>query len=562
MKKNIKSIFTCFIIFICSLFITNVSVNAEECKYFYGIDQNRFTKENMEKNVNDNGIRMTLLNFVANTNPSLFSADWYNTAGAPNAISFSLYTDDSTGNVKNAFLNVRTDASLDRQFDMTNDFANMKFSECPKTFKINIMCVNRLSVCGAFYGGNPVRDEGSVDLFSEKVFFTEYPYVSAVMLREATKDDKNDKIVSNCGNDTSEVENIFNKFPNELRSALKNISVRESMSEEDETKLKNLLNEQLYLSSYYDNCSSINSVVNQINSDAKKLKSFQDSFKSCYKKQDSELTDDLKINSINFGKFTYDDVTKIMFLLDDDRIGNATYTEKICNNKSVVDAKDSLVTSCTKWNLAGYSSYEECYNDNQKSIISQFNCEDIASYAMKEKAISQNTEDSSYLKIAVDYYENKCSNKNGDSKKQCIVDYCEDSKNSDENTSKTINEINNKMDDITETYNNANVNIYSGLVNISGIKTDTKICEFLYGKNGLGDYILGANNLIMIGGIILTIILSILDGIKTFASFKDEDSKKFFNNLKTRLICIVLLIIIPTIIYFLINLIGKTCGKN
>ena len=82
---------------------------------------------------------------------------------------------------------------------------------------------------------------------------------------------------------------------------------------------------------------------------------------------------------------------------------------------------------------------------------------------------------------------------------------------------------------------------------------DNDFCEVLK-SGGIYEYIKLALNIIRIGGPILVILLTAYDGIKMIASFKDDENKKFYNHLKIRLICLVLLLLIPTIIKFIIDL--------
>lgn len=93
------------------------------------------------------------------------------------------------------------------------------------------------------------------------------------------------------------------------------------------------------------------------------------------------------------------------------------------------------------------------------------------------------------------------------------------------------------------------------LIGSTGVKIHKGgICNLLYDEEkGLGLYIYGGLNLIRIASPILIIILTALDGIKMIASSKEDEQKKFFNHLKVRIICLVLLYLIPTIIKFLLE---------
>lgn len=86
------------------------------------------------------------------------------------------------------------------------------------------------------------------------------------------------------------------------------------------------------------------------------------------------------------------------------------------------------------------------------------------------------------------------------------------------------------------------------------IPDEDEFCKLLFDKdteNGIYQYIKLIVDLIRIGGPLLVIFLTAFDGIKMITSFKEEENKKFLNHLKIRLICLVLLILVPTIIKFL-----------
>ena len=94
------------------------------------------------------------------------------------------------------------------------------------------------------------------------------------------------------------------------------------------------------------------------------------------------------------------------------------------------------------------------------------------------------------------------------------------------------------------------------------IGDDKELCNILLGKdneNGLYVYIKGVLNVIRIGGPLLVVILTALDAMKSISSFKDDENKKFWNHLKIRLICVAILILVPTIINFLVKLAISEC---
>lgn len=89
------------------------------------------------------------------------------------------------------------------------------------------------------------------------------------------------------------------------------------------------------------------------------------------------------------------------------------------------------------------------------------------------------------------------------------------------------------------------------------IKPKEDWCAILLGKNqenGLYKYINGTLVVITIAGPIIIIVLTALDAIKMIASATDEDNKKFWKHIKIRLICLVILILVPTIINYLVKM--------
>ena len=130
-------------------------------------------------------------------------------------------------------------------------------------------------------------------------------------------------------------------------------------------------------------------------------------------------------------------------------------------------------------------------------------------------------------------------------------------------TGKTSEEIANDMNEkIEEIDNNIEETLEKKIIEYyenKGIEIgNTDFCDILVGKDnekGLYPYIKMVLNVIRIGGPILVVILTALDAMKVISSFKDDENKKFWNHLKIRLICLVVLILVPTIINFLVKLV-------
>lgn len=121
-----------------------------------------------------------------------------------------------------------------------------------------------------------------------------------------------------------------------------------------------------------------------------------------------------------------------------------------------------------------------------------------------------------------------------------------------EDNRKTIEDLLEKK--IVSLYKNQGIEIVDG----------KEFCNILIGKdneNGLYPYIKIVLNLIRIGGPILVIVLTGFDIMKVISSFKDDENKKFWNHLKIRIICLAVLILVPTIINFLVKLIiSSSCS--
>lgn len=66
--------------------------------------------------------------------------------------------------------------------------------------------------------------------------------------------------------------------------------------------------------------------------------------------------------------------------------------------------------------------------------------------------------------------------------------------------------------------------------------------------------------LIRIASIILVVVLTGMDGIRSFASFEDKNSKAFYNKLLIRLICLAIIFLVPSIIEVFLRI--ASANKN
>lgn len=200
----------------------------------------------------------------------------------------------------------------------------------------------------------------------------------------------------------------------------------------------------------------------------------------------------------------------------------------ISEYKSVNEFKEQLADASTD------DEVENLCNGNKHVIVRSLCINEL-------KDNSADEGESSYLDS---YYD--CSNT-----MTLPENYCEDKEKDD-----LIDDIEKSLEKFEEA--NSNLSIWYSKKNMEqkGFDTDAvDFCDIL--KTDLIDYIKIVMNIIRIGGPILIIFLTGFDVIKMIASFNDDESKKFWKNLKIRLICLVILILVPTIINWIINLLIK-----
>lgn len=132
------------------------------------------------------------------------------------------------------------------------------------------------------------------------------------------------------------------------------------------------------------------------------------------------------------------------------------------------------------------------------------------------------------------------------------------------NANKTTEELNKQMNEIQGYVDSTMEKIYKeySVVSQGGVDidiSDMDSCDFF--SSELMNYIKLALNWIRIIGPILVIFLTGYNAIQSIASFKEDGKNKFWKNLKVRLICVVLLILVPTVINFLIDIFKITTCK-
>lgn len=188
-------------------------------------------------------------------------------------------------------------------------------------------------------------------------------------------------------------------------------------------------------------------------------------------------------------------------------------------------------------------------------------------YCLKDKHTAENCieECKAYYTLRAEY---ECLEKSsGSNYNACISSYpnpsvlCKNKSASDiqSEIASTQNDVEESIKDsiskkIVELYENQGINI-----------GDNDFCSILLGEgknDGLYPYIRLVLNLIRIAGPILVVLLTAFDGMKVITSFKGDENKKFWNHLKIRLICLVILILVPTIINYIVNLFISSCPIN
>lgn len=206
--------------------------------------------------------------------------------------------------------------------------------------------------------------------------------------------------------------------------------------------------------------------------------------------------------------------------------------------------KDEIISksNCDEVGKYSTSAQKECIDEYVKERVNEINCEGLYFKT------TQLTDIEKHLKEKL---EKECESKSD--KRSCFVNQCNNMK---KKSIKDLSDIANGASDEQINARKIYEKIFSNYVNYRNdkLKTSVEICKILSSDKGIGGYIKGALNLIRIGGPILIILLTLMDGIKNFVSFKEDANKKFFNNLKIRLICGGLLFLVPTIISLLLGM--------
>ena len=244
-----------------------------------------------------------------------------------------------------------------------------------------------------------------------------------------------------------------------------------------------------------------------------------------------------------------------------------------CKKDTLPRQKENIERDCTQMSGGNSTAYEACYNSRMAGIESEVESicqnafkDDLEEYS-KTKAceIMKWSENGSEIIEQIEKDCTQMSGGNGTAYNECyksrrasaeheITTNCQNT--SKEDIKNEIDQQNENVDNrIYESLENYLTDMFEGI----GIEITDKneLCTLLYdmeNKDGIYQYIELVVNLIRIGGPVLIILLTVFDGIKMITSFKEDENKKFLNHLKIRLICLVLLILIPSLIKFLVDL--------
>lgn len=332
----------------------------------------------------------------------------------------------------------------------------------------------------------------------------------------------------------------------------------------DDYRLKGVNFDTLYNAFTNENCVSQDSCYSQLIEELKKIMPCNGE-----KADTSELLK-LSQNSFYFPPNYYDESNKyymnfpvkVLDQFDNDNIVKYVYALSYFLNDSWAESYSSTVCKVASDDKIEKNILSRCDSasnkeDCEKEICSQynFNCYEIVNSGQKlnDAQTSILAEASSTCKA------------NGE---MCIVSKCDEIKQSEGSVCESIvnqetedeKKLKDKVDKAIKKFIDTYVNVG---VDINDADQD-QLCDILMGKDnkkGLYPYIKIVLNVTRIGGSVLVVILTGLDVMKVISSFKDDENKKFWNHLKIRLICLVVLILVPTIINFLLNLIIDSACK-
>ena len=212
--------------------------------------------------------------------------------------------------------------------------------------------------------------------------------------------------------------------------------------------------------------------------------------------------------------------------------------------ESLIELLEILNSDEIKSKKEQLKNLDEAYKDFNYCMRYKFTVENCKSECQEYYKWDACKDESNVSACVSAYPNNVCDNKTGE---DVSKDMTKSQKDIEEDIKDTIEKK------LIEYYENKGIEI-----------GNTDFCDILVGKDnktGLYPYIKIVLNITRIGGPILVVILTGLDVMKVISSFKDDENKKFWNHLKIRLICLVILILVPTIINFLVKLVIASACK-
>lgn len=224
--------------------------------------------------------------------------------------------------------------------------------------------------------------------------------------------------------------------------------------------------------------------------------------------------------------------------------------------------EDYPIAACITSNQEKYSEYTSCIEKCKNDKDCQIQCVNDEQMQCVINCNVLGTRDMNTIESAIydDIYKNhgdECLNLGSTEEKECQIAICETVyKNNNEFLSSKKEDyidIQNGDTDAQKQFQDDIIGSMKYMIEHNGIDINGDICSII--KEGvLKEYIDIAIGVIRIGGPILVILLTAYDAIMLIASSKEDENKQFYKRLKIRLILVAVLILIPTLINWLLNM--------
>ena len=578
MNNTFKKIFVCLAVTISAFFIGAGNSKALTCKY--RLDAEKDPNE-MGKINNNEQFRKILYHIIHNSldNPS--------DNDRIDSIYITVYDDDHliismTGTFPNTVSLFGADSGEQKtiegivpdevkdKFKSTKcpDVIGVAFGETSSNLKIDfglifpVYSFAPISMAGVVQAEDFDDEEGNVvyAISSRNDFWLKneaskyiHSYLYYFVSEEAKERSNQKKEFDKC---VSDKEDSINENTEEVRQILKNNESALNKLPKELTKETASDYQDVYMKNapYFKNCTSGSSseIFNKINNDKKTLITFKDNLNeiaTCAGKNTNNKYNWEYFFTMFVSGLTPTDLDRLLINLD--IIKSESDIKLICDAQveqhDVETSRQDLASDCYRLlDSTLVKERESCIRNAYKEAFQELDCNNFATLNIN------NYEGSEFERTLI--RQSGCG-----TNYNCLKNYCENL-NSDYFSNEVVDSITNWESSIQEKYEALISPAYYQMIDMESSDNKTKICDLL--KNSLGDYIKGALSLIQIAGIAITLILTIMDGIKAFTSFKDDENRKFFNNLKIRLISIALLIIIPIVINWILSMFQDVCKLN